>query len=230
MGPPGSERKLNKVPVRFLPDDITIEAEVGHLLLDVALEAGVFIPASCGGSGGCGQCKVRVLEGSVDTEKIEKIHAAARAAGYVLACQSRITGAVTIEVPKAKVGRKVIPRDEAERMRRTAEPMESPVIPELNPMTLRVFMDPPIPDSEDNLSDYGRIVRALKVDHEIYPVAASLEVLKSIPRQVRQEKWKITACLQVEDIHTAKCDAKMFRINRVAPGHLILLQWLWPST
>ncbi len=211
---------MNRVPVRFLPDDITIEAEVGHLLLDVALEAGVFIPAACGGSGGCGQCKVRVLEGSVDADKIEKIHAAARAAGYVLACQSRITGAVTIEVPKAKVGRKVIPRDEAERMRRTAEPMESPVIPELNPMTLRVFMDPPIPDSEDNLSDYGRIVRALKVDHEIYPVTTSLEVLKSIPRQVRQEEWQITACLQVEDLHTAKCDARVFRMNRVAPGHL----------
>ncbi|MBI5251508.1 MAG: DUF4445 domain-containing protein, partial [Desulfomonile tiedjei] len=180
----------------------------------------VFIPAACGGSGGCGQCKVRVLDGAVDADKIEKINAAARAAGYVLACQSRITGAVAVEVPKAKVGRKVIPRDEADRMRRTAAPMESPLIPELNPMTLQVFMEPPAPTAEDNLGDYERIVRTLKVDHEIHPVSTTLDVLKDIPRQARKEHWKITACFQVEDIDIAGCETSMFRLNRVAPGHL----------
>lgn len=217
---PGSEGNLNKFPVHFLPDDVTVEAEAGQLLLDVALEAGVFIPAACGGSGSCGQCKVRVLQGSVDAEKMDKIHAAARAAGYVLACQSRITGEITIEVPKAKVGRKVIPRDEAERMRRTATPMESPLVPALNPMTLRVFMDPPEPAPEDNLSDYGRIIRTLKLDHEIHPVTTTLDVLRELPVQVRKEQWKITACFQVEDINIANCDTSMFRLNRVAPGHL----------
>ncbi len=40
--------------VRFLPDEVIVEADVGQLLLDIALDAGVFIPAACGGSGGCG--------------------------------------------------------------------------------------------------------------------------------------------------------------------------------
>ena len=115
----GGER-LEKAQVRFLPDDVTVEADVGQLLLDVALEAGVFLPAACGGSGACGKCRVRVVAGSVEALKLEKLPAAAKAEGYVLSCQARLTGDVTVEVPRVKVGRKVIPRDEADRMRLTA--------------------------------------------------------------------------------------------------------------
>lgn len=211
---------MKKVSVRFLPDDVTVEAEPGQLLLDVALEAGVFIPAACGGSGGCGQCKVQVVSGSVEAQKNEKIRAADRAAGYVLACQSRIAEDLIVQVPKVKLGRKVIPRDEAERMRRTATPMESPLTPDINPMTLRVLMEPPVPDTEDNVSDYGRIVRTLKVDHDIAPITTSLEVLRDLPRQLRKENWKVTACFQVEDVSMAESSAELYRLNRVAPGHL----------
>jgi len=77
----GGER-LQKALIRFLPDDVTVEAFVGELLLDAALAAGIFIPAACGGSGACGQCKVKVVDGSVEALKVDKVHAAARAAGY----------------------------------------------------------------------------------------------------------------------------------------------------
>jgi ferredoxin len=35
------------IAVRFLPDDIIIEAETGELLLDVAKKAGIDIPTGC---------------------------------------------------------------------------------------------------------------------------------------------------------------------------------------
>jgi uncharacterized 2Fe-2S/4Fe-4S cluster protein (DUF4445 family) len=213
----GGER-LEKAQVRFLPDDVTIEADVGQLLLDVALEAGVFLPAACGGSGACGKCRVRVVSGSVEALKLEKLQAAAKAEGYVLSCQSRLTGDVTVEVPRVKVGRKVIPRDEADRMRLTAVPMESPIIPDISPMTIRVLLTPKKPGHADNVSDYERIVRALRVDHGIFPVTANLEILRELPRQVRQEDWKVTSCLQVEDF--AGSDAGVYRITRMCPGHL----------
>ena len=213
----GGER-LEKAQVRFLPDDVTVEADVGQLLLDVALEAGVFLPAACGGAGACGKCRVRVVRGSVEALKLEKLPAAAKAEGYVLSCQARLTGDVTVEVPRVKVGRKVIPRDEADRMRLTAIPMESPIIPDINPMTIRVLLTPKKPGPADNVSDYERIVRALRVDHGIFPVTANLEVLRELPRQVRQEDWKVTSCLQVEDF--AGSDARVYRIRRMCPGHL----------
>ncbi len=208
------------VRIRFLPDDVTVEAEIGQLLLDVALEAGVFIPAACGGSGACGQCKVKMVEGSVEVLQIERVRADARAEGYVLACQSRVAGDAVVEVPKAKVGRKVIPRDEAERMRLTAKPMESPIIPEMNPMALRVFMEPPAPSPEDNLSDYERIVRTLKTEHDVFPVSASLDILRELPLHVRQENWKITACFEVEDVPCPNANTRIYRLGGVVPGHL----------
>ncbi len=211
---------MEKALVRFLPDDITFEAEVGQSLLDVALEAGVFIPAACGGAGACGQCKVRIASGSVDTLEIEKIHAAARAQGYVLACQSKVTGDIVVEVPKAKVGRKVIPRDEAERMRITATPMESPIVPEHEPMTLRVFMEPAIPTPDDNVSDYERIVRTLKTEHEISPVKASVHALRKLPTVVREEKWKITACFELEEVICEDRVNKIYHLNNVMAGHV----------
>ncbi len=208
---------MNRVSIHFLPDGVKIDVPYGTLLLDAALEAGVFIRAACGGSGACGQCKVRVVKGSVEALMEEKIHAAARAAGYVLACQTRAITDVTIEIPQAKVGRKVIPRDEAERMRLTARPMESPILPELDPMTIRVFMHPPAPATHDNVSDDERLVRTLKVEHEVYPVTAGLDVLKQLPYEARKEDWEFTAYLEVETCHHTH--SPWYRLTRVQAGH-----------
>ena len=49
--------------VRFLPDDVTVEAEVGESLLDVAERAGVFIPSGCL-MGSCHACEVEIEEGN----------------------------------------------------------------------------------------------------------------------------------------------------------------------
>ncbi len=209
---------MGKVSVRFLPDDLKVEAEEGQLLLDTALDAGIFIPAACGGTGGCGQCRVKVVEGSVNAQMLEKIPARARSEGYVLACQSRLTEDTTIEIPLVKVGRKVIPRDEAERMRVTAQPMESPITAELNPMSLRVLMEPHAPTPEDNASDYERIVRTLKVDHEIYHVSADLNVLRELPSMAREADWRLTACMRIEDSYDS--GLPVYRLLRTHAGHL----------
>lgn len=207
-----------KRKVTFLPDDITIEVSAGQLLLDVALEAGVFIPAACGGSGACAQCKVKVAQGKVTSLAMEKLDPAARAEGFVLACQSRVISDLVVEVPKSKVGRKVIPRDEQDRKKAMATPMESPVQPEHNPMTIRVFMNPQSPRLEDNSSDYERIIRTLKVDHDIFPVSADLEVVKEIPNEVRAEDWKFSACLRLDPIPHLNTD--LYKLIKITPGHV----------
>lgn len=52
------------VSVRFLPDDVTVDAEVGELMLDVAERAGVFIPTGCL-MGSCHACEVEVAGGNL---------------------------------------------------------------------------------------------------------------------------------------------------------------------
>ncbi|GBF82040.1 2Fe-2S iron-sulfur cluster-binding protein [Aphanothece sacrum] len=51
------------VQVRFLPDDITIEAQVGEPMLEVAKRAGIFIPTGCL-MGSCHACEVELEDGT----------------------------------------------------------------------------------------------------------------------------------------------------------------------
>ncbi|MCG6137474.1 MULTISPECIES: 2Fe-2S iron-sulfur cluster-binding protein [Nostocaceae] len=52
------------IRVRFLPDDVTVNAEIGEALLDVAQRAGVFIPTGCL-MGSCHACTVELEDGDV---------------------------------------------------------------------------------------------------------------------------------------------------------------------
>ena len=61
----------------------------GETLLDAALRAGVRIPHDCR-LGGCGTCRVRVLEGQVGYDELPMALAPEEAeAGYALACQAK---------------------------------------------------------------------------------------------------------------------------------------------
>ncbi|MDJ0716714.1 MAG: 2Fe-2S iron-sulfur cluster-binding protein [Prochloraceae cyanobacterium] len=51
------------IKIRFLPDDITIDAEPGESMLEVAERAGVFIPTGCL-MGSCHACEVELDDGS----------------------------------------------------------------------------------------------------------------------------------------------------------------------
>jgi ferredoxin len=50
------------VSIRFLPDDVSITAEPGEPLLQVAARAGVFIPTGCL-MGSCHACEVEFDDG-----------------------------------------------------------------------------------------------------------------------------------------------------------------------
>lgn len=50
------------VQIRFLPDDVMVEAEVGEPLLQVADRAGLSIPTGCL-MGSCHACEVEIEDG-----------------------------------------------------------------------------------------------------------------------------------------------------------------------
>lgn len=51
-----------KMKIRFLPDEVTVNAEVGEPILQVAERAGVFIPTGCL-MGSCHACEVEIENG-----------------------------------------------------------------------------------------------------------------------------------------------------------------------
>lgn len=63
-------------------------ALAGATLLDAGLAAGAPMPFSCS-VGGCGACRVRVLEGTIEMEEPNCLSGSERDAGYALACVGR---------------------------------------------------------------------------------------------------------------------------------------------
>lgn len=55
-------------PIRFVPWNRTIQAQVGWTVLDAARAAGVPLGAACDGDGICGACAVRVVSGEASKE------------------------------------------------------------------------------------------------------------------------------------------------------------------
>ena len=51
------------VKVKFLPDDVTINAQAGESMLTVAERAGVFLPTGCL-MGSCHACEVELEDGT----------------------------------------------------------------------------------------------------------------------------------------------------------------------
>ena len=74
-------------------------AIAGSSLLEAGLAASVAMPFSCG-VGGCGACRVRLVEGEVDLEEPHCLSDDERSAGYVLACIGRPRRACTIEIER----------------------------------------------------------------------------------------------------------------------------------
>jgi Na+-transporting NADH:ubiquinone oxidoreductase subunit F len=76
-------------------------AETGVTLLAALTEQGVLVPSVCGGRGICGRCRVRVLSGggAFTSREEAKLSPDERKAGTRLACQLRLAGDLSVEVP-----------------------------------------------------------------------------------------------------------------------------------
>ncbi|MDR3270162.1 MAG: 2Fe-2S iron-sulfur cluster binding domain-containing protein, partial [Peptococcaceae bacterium] len=87
--------------IRFLPDYIAVQAATGETILEAARRAQLLIESPCDGNGTCGKCKVRVsqglAEGALQSNETTKITAQEAEQGYVLACQTAVTGDITVE-------------------------------------------------------------------------------------------------------------------------------------
>ena len=80
-------------------ESVSIDANPGEKLLDVARKANVAIDAPCSGNGVCGKCRVRLASGALDAPINRHISEEEYAAGWRLACLASVVGNAEIEVP-----------------------------------------------------------------------------------------------------------------------------------
>ena len=80
----------------------TLKCLSGDTLLNTLSEAGIFLPAACGGRATCGQCRVVVNEGGGALLPTETAHINRRdaIAGFRLACMLNVRNDIDLELPE----------------------------------------------------------------------------------------------------------------------------------
>ena len=68
---------------------VIIECNAGDNLLELARRANVAIDAPCSGNGSCGKCRVKLIEGELDTLRSRHISDEEYKDGWRLSCNSR---------------------------------------------------------------------------------------------------------------------------------------------
>ena len=78
---------------------VTIECNHGDNLLELARRANVAIDAPCSGNGSCGKCRVKLIEGELETIPSRHISDEEFSQGWRLSCNCKVVGDVTVLVP-----------------------------------------------------------------------------------------------------------------------------------
>ncbi|MCF8032758.1 MAG: ASKHA domain-containing protein [Desulfarculaceae bacterium] len=183
--------------VRFEPFGVEVESQAGDRLLDLALEAGVHINASCGGEGVCGKCRINVEEGSVEGGLSEKISAEDAEAGVRLACQSTIIEDVTVRIPVQsgmdKVGLNALAAGSAQ-VAKLIGSEELKAEGRFDPSLSKLMVSAPPPSLEDNRNDVARLLSALKQAGENHFVF-DFEAIRDLPSAWRDGEWNVTTTI-----------------------------------
>lgn len=73
--------------ITLVPHGRTIWGKDGRSLMDALNESSIFLRADCGGKGRCGKCQVNTIQSDGTVERVS-------------ACNTRVTGDLTIEIPE----------------------------------------------------------------------------------------------------------------------------------
>ena len=161
--------------VRFLPADREAKVSSGTLLSEAAQQAGVDVLMPCGGQGRCGRCAVIVQEGEVQRRSTRRLSPEDVEAGYALACQTVVEGAIVAVVPpQEKIERRL---KESKRAAKVALPFPYDV----HDQPLRkyaVTLEPP--SLQDQTDDWSRLQRELARQYDLRELQASLPVLRLV--------------------------------------------------
>ena len=78
---------------------VVAECNLGDNLLELARRSNVAIDAPCSGNGSCGKCRVKLVEGQLDTIKSRHITEEEFEAGWRLSCNCKVLSDCTVFVP-----------------------------------------------------------------------------------------------------------------------------------
>lgn len=208
---------MSEHKVLFLPHKREVTAKDGDNLLDVAMEAGVHVNASCGGEGVCGKCRVIVEQGDVEGGVSEKLTQEDLDSGYRQACLTKVKSDLVIRIPiESEVDASVLNKQSTPRRTARIKEMNFDELKEKGlfvPPVEEKYLELPAPTVQDNLPDVTRLVSYLKLEHGEHHLDVDLSVIRKIPHVLRENDFKVTATLARPVREGGKT-----RITNVQPG------------
>ncbi len=179
------------VKVTFVPGNASFTVDTGTTLIDAARDNEVYINARCGGNGVCGSCKVKVKEGSVDSQPTTLFTKEENEKGFVLACTSRLTGDVTVEVPDENRARALKIVENASHIKEKLLNQR-----EISPLATIFPLELVPPTLDDPSSDLERIRQALRSQGiDLADPCISLDALRELSVELRKHDWKVNIAL-----------------------------------
>lgn len=179
--------------VDFIPGDVSVEAADGVTILEAARQADVPLLSDCGGDGVCGKCRVIIREGQVEGGSTELFTREEILKGYVLACQSHVSGPIVVEVPpESTLSSAIVTFDADAEIDYNIAARIKLGPEELAPLVTKHFLELPRPSLDDNAADLERLTTALRkqVGGEFQ---MGLKAIRALTETARTSDWKVTA-------------------------------------
>ena len=181
---------------------VMIECNAGDNLLELARRANVAIDAPCSGNGSCGKCRVRLIEGELDTMRSRHISDEEFAAGWRLSCNSKVVGDCTVLVPdiasayqsRMKTADLSSPKEIAIFEDAQANLKASGIVFDNDFLALDVEMAPPSPD--DTMPDIERLVWAIEEQLTDCKVKIPYAVMVKMAKVLRENDFHV--CIKGE--------------------------------
>ncbi|MCE5336240.1 MAG: ASKHA domain-containing protein [Desulfobacteraceae bacterium] len=203
--------------ITFLPHNKTIAVPTGESILHAAMEAGVYVQASCGGEGLCGKCRVAIESGDVDETPSEHLSGEDRENDFKLACRCRVKSDLVVRIPAESeidatvLGKFMSPRVTARIRHTNIEELKSRGL--FIPPVEKKYLEMAKPTADDNLADTSRLISYLKTQHHEHRLVVELPVIRKIPDILRAACYKVTATLTRPVVDDGKT-----HISNIEPG------------
>lgn len=203
--------------VTFLPHNITVEVQEPQSLIRTAMEAGVHINASCGGTGVCGKCRVLVEEGQVEGGISEHLSDEDRDKGYRLACMADVASDLVVRIPvesqmdAGRLNAQVSGRHMAKAAYSNVDELREDGL--FIPPVEKIYLELDPATAGDNQADVTRIINHLRLNHDEHRLTMDLSLIRQVPDIIREGDFKVTATI----VRPVRKDGKN-KIVDIEPG------------
>ena len=181
---------------------VEIECNLGDNLLELARRANVAIDAPCSGNGSCGKCRVKLIEGQLETIPSRHISQEEYDAGWRLSCNCKVVSDCVVFVPdiasayqsRMKTADLSSPQEVAVFTQCQEAIQNSGISFENHFRAVQLSMDEPTAD--DTMPDIERLTWAVQGALGVEKVEIPFCVMKKLAATLRENDFKV--CLKGE--------------------------------